>query len=186
MIIGLTGTYSSGKDLVAGYLVSWGFEHFSLSDMLREESRRRGVKPNRDVLINLGNELRAKEGYSTLAQRALLKTAGGGDYVISSIRHSEEAKLLLQKNNFYLVNVDAPIEKRFGWFDGREREEDDAIKTLADLEAYEAREMATEGPGQQLGLVRQLANETIWNDGSKQELENMISAIVSRLRAKGI
>ena len=36
MIIGLTGSYCSGKDTVANYIVqNYGFIHFSLSDEIR-------------------------------------------------------------------------------------------------------------------------------------------------------
>ena len=39
--IGVTGTLGSGKDTLAAYLVSKGFEHISLSDLIREELKKK-------------------------------------------------------------------------------------------------------------------------------------------------
>ena len=58
MIIGLTGANASGKGEAAGYLKSKGFAYYSLSDILREEAKLRGIEPSRENLIKLGNELR--------------------------------------------------------------------------------------------------------------------------------
>ena len=40
MIIGITGSYASGKDTVASILQEKGFIHYSLSDILREELKK--------------------------------------------------------------------------------------------------------------------------------------------------
>jgi len=53
MIIGLTGRNGTGKTEVANYLKSKGFELISLSDILREEARKRNMDEKRDNLKNL-------------------------------------------------------------------------------------------------------------------------------------
>ena len=78
MIIGLTGSFCGGKDSVADYLGEKGFIHFSLSDMLREELRKRKKKVTRENLQKIGKELREKHGDSVLAERALKKVKKGG------------------------------------------------------------------------------------------------------------
>jgi len=62
MIIGLTGKNGSGKTAVSEYLQSRGFEYYSLSDEIRREIRGRGLEITREILIDVGNELREKFG----------------------------------------------------------------------------------------------------------------------------
>lgn len=71
MIIGLTGKNASGKGEVAKFLQERGFHFLSLSDVLREELRRRRMGLTRDHLTRVGNELREKYGPSVLAERIL-------------------------------------------------------------------------------------------------------------------
>ena len=71
MIIGVTGSYASGKDSVAEYLIKKGFQHFSLSDEIRKELKKRKIKETRQNLIKLGNELRKKHGNEILAKRII-------------------------------------------------------------------------------------------------------------------
>ncbi len=56
MIIGLTGSYCSGKDTVADYIVGKsGFLHFSLSDEIRLIMKEQNIEPTRENLIVLGS-----------------------------------------------------------------------------------------------------------------------------------
>ncbi|MCX5687163.1 MAG: AAA family ATPase, partial [Candidatus Omnitrophica bacterium] len=73
MIIGLTGANASGKGEVASYLKSKSFEYYSLSDILREEAKARGIESSRENLIRLGNELRERNGPSVLADFVIKK-----------------------------------------------------------------------------------------------------------------
>ncbi len=114
MIIGLTGTYGSGKDTVAEYLEkTMNFEHFSLSDELRREIVKRGIPPLRENLIKLGTQLRASEGDSTLAKRVLKNIKPEKNYVVTSIRHPAEIEELKKHGDFFMANVDASVEIRF-------------------------------------------------------------------------
>ena len=58
MIIGLTGTISSGKSTVAEILIKKGFEHHTYSDILRLEAKKRNIEPTRQNLQKLGNKLK--------------------------------------------------------------------------------------------------------------------------------
>jgi dephospho-CoA kinase len=56
VIIGLTGSYCSGKDTVADYIVGKsGFLHFSLSDEIRLIMKEQNIEPTRENLIVLGS-----------------------------------------------------------------------------------------------------------------------------------
>ena len=90
MIIGLTGRNAAGKGAAADFLKSKGFTFHSLSDVIREEVKRRGLELTRDALIATGRELRAHHGTGYLAERILERIEPGMNYVVDSFRHEDE------------------------------------------------------------------------------------------------
>jgi len=163
MLIGLTGSYCSGKDTVAEYLVKKRkFIHYSLSDVLREEMRTRGIKITRENLIRFGTDLRKKHGNSILAKKVLLKCPKEENCVITSIRHQAEVMELRKRNDFFMINVDAPAKMRFARMVKRNREEDP--KTFEKFLEFEKKESQTKGPGQQVSRCMEMADITIQND----------------------
>ena len=113
MILGVTGLYASGKDTVAELLKEKGFFHYSLSDFIREEAKKRKVKDTRENLMKRGNELRQKHGYGILARWALQKMEWDKNYVVTSVRNPVEVEVLRTKTNFALINVCAPEKIRW-------------------------------------------------------------------------
>ncbi len=178
IIIGITGTNASGKDTAADFFKQHGFAAFSLSDILREEAKKRGVAENRDNLQNIGNELRAKFGFGYLAQEILKKI--NRDAIVTSIRHSEEVKTLKQAKNFFLIAVDAPIKLRYERTQKRQGSQD-----AIDFETFqkqEAREFEKSGAGQQLGLCLKMADYQIENDGTREEFNQKLSQILNTIQ----
>ena len=181
MIVGLTGFYCSGKDTIAEYLVKEkGFIHYSLSDILRDVLRRKGVKPTRDNLIKIGNKLREKFGNSFLAKKVLEKCTDNKNYVISSIRHPAEIEEFEKRNDFYLVNVKAPAKLRFKRMLERKREGD--VKTFDAFLRYEKTESQKNGSSQQLEMCKKLAFKTINNSGSKKDLYSKVDNLLENLQ----
>lgn len=165
-LIGLTGTNGAGKGEVANFLKRKGYGYVSLSDVIREELRSKGLEASRDHLIACGNELREKFGPDVLARRA----AAGihGPTVIDSIRNPAEVAFLRSLGNFVLVAVDAPLEVRFER--ARKRGRNESASTLEEFRRKEEQEKTREETGQQLDLCLKLADLTIINDGSLEEL----------------
>ena len=183
MIIGITGMYCSGKDTVAEYLVTKGFTHFSLSDLIREELGRRGIEVTRDNLIKVANEMRETYGHGVLGERALEKMKGiKGDFVISSIRHPAEVQALKKHGHFFLVEARAPISIRFQRIKKRNRENDP--KTLKELKEKEKLESQDSGPGQQLTNVVKLAQYVLVNDGTHKQQQKKIDRLFADLQKK--
>jgi len=181
MIIGVMGMYASGKDSVAAYLQQKGFDHYSLSDEIREEARRRKIKLTRENLIDLANHLREKYGPSILAERvaAKLHANPGRDYVVTSIRNPEELKWLQKEQQFVLVAVDADVRQRFEWLRKRSREEDP--KTFKELLQKEKLEQSSDPNKQQLHKVIKKAKIIIKNDGTMQDLHNKVEKLLTDL-----
>src|SRR5438105_971390 len=110
MIIGLTGKNASGKGEVAKYLQSRGFQYHSLSDMLREELKRRHMTPTRDHLTHVGNALREKYGPAVLAERILKKLVDNQNYIVDSFRNPAEVEAFKRRPDYVLWAVTAQPE----------------------------------------------------------------------------
>ncbi len=182
MIIGLTGSYCSGKDTVAEYLLNKrGFLHFSLSDELRKVLKSKNIEPTRENLIRIGTELRTKEGNGILAKMALEKMKGESDYIVTSIRHPSEVEELKKNKTFTLINVDAPAELRFERMKKRNRKGDP--ETFKEFLEMEKRESQCSGSGQQLKKTAELAETNFINDSSSlPELYKKIDSLLIKLR----
>ncbi|MDR3048629.1 MAG: AAA family ATPase [Elusimicrobiota bacterium] len=184
MIIGLTGSYASGKDTAADYIIrKFGFEHFSLSDIIREEMKAQGVEPTRENLIVFGTKLRAQNGNGVLSKMAIKKTDSGKNYCITSIRHPDEVLELKKNANFILIDIDAPAKIRFERMKKRNRNGDPQdFDTFVKLEQKESQE---EGSGQQLSKTAALADIKITNDSDDvKNLEKQIDALIKKFENK--
>jgi len=172
-LIGLTGTNGAGKGEVARYLQKKGYGYVSLSDVIREELQARGLEPSRDNLIACGNELREKFGPEVLARRAAEKITG--PTVIDSIRNAAEIAYLRSLGDFILIAVDAPVEIRFERV--RRRGRNESASTLKEFRQKEEQEKGRQENSQQLDLCLKLADITIINDGTLEELWKKLEAL---------
>src|SRR5262245_32215024 len=179
MLIGLTGRNAAGKGEVAKYLQSKSFYYHSLSDAIRDEIRARGQEPTRDVLIQTGNELRHRFGAAILAERILQKLDDDKNYVIDSIRNPAEVAAFRRAKHFRLIRVDAPVEVRFARTVRRGRENDPV--TLEKFIELENREVVGDEASQNLAQVEEMADDTLVNTASLDQLYPQIDALVSRL-----
>ena len=203
MIIGVTGKYASGKDSVAEYLVKKGFIHYSLSDEIREEAKKRELKETRENLIQLGNELREKFGSGVLAERVLMKILmklfplgkkfhEEKNYVLTSIRNPEEVKVLQNnldinqqqenKQYFTIIAVTADAKNRFQWLQQRAKEGDP--KTFQELVDKEKIEQSSDPGKQQLHKVEKMATKILKNDGTLEELHQKVETLLDDLKKK--
>jgi len=179
IIIGITGTNASGKDTAADFFKQQGFEAFSLSDILREEAKKRGLEVSRENLIALGKELREKFGLGYLAEETLKKIKANS--IVTSIRHPQEVATLKKSPHFSLIAVDAPIELRYKRVQKRDRGEKEG-ETLAEFKKLEAKEFASEGAGQQLGKCMAMAEYQIENDGTKEAFYQKLASLFNKIK----
>jgi dCMP deaminase len=180
MIMGLTGPNASGKGEVVKFLKCKGFYSYSLSDVIRETVRSRGLEITRDRLIEVGRELRCEEGNGVLAQRILSQIEEDKNYVVDSFRHPEEMKVFRTRPDFYLVLIQAEAEVRFARIRERKRESDAA--TLEEFLDLEKREKASKDSyGQQLAACEAEADFKITNNRSLSELTDQISELLPQL-----
>jgi len=180
MIIGLTGRNGSGKGEAVRFLQYKSFYPYSLSDVIREEVRMRGMEITRERLIEVGTELRSQGGTAVLAQRILKKLEGDKNYVIDSFRHPDEVQALRVRSDFHLIFIEASPEVRFKRVVDRGREKDaTTVEEFLEMEGREA--AAADWHGQQLEAVEKIADSTITNNASLGQLQADISELLQHL-----
>jgi dephospho-CoA kinase len=174
-LIGLTGTNGAGKGEAAAYFRTKGYAYFSLSDVIRDELRERGVPENRDALIRTGNDLRERHGPDVLAVRTMAKVGGRERAVIDSIRNLREIAFLRREKGFVLLAIDAPVEIRFARVAARGRDE-----SARDLEAFRKKEEMERAGGaaaQQLEACMAAADRVVVNDGTLPEFHRKLEEV---------
>jgi len=173
MIIGLTGSMGSGKGEVVKILEKVGFQYITLSQMVREEARKRGVPEEREKLMEVGNSMRAAEGNGVLAKRALKKIAESDEdkWVVDGIRNPAEVDELRKGEDVHIVGLHADRELLIERILKRNRESDpnNREEVLHKIEREWGKGESQEG--QQMEKCVQKADIIIENEGTLEELD---------------
>lgn len=143
-IIGLAGTFSSGKDTLAKFLTKkYGFVHISTSDIVRELSLEEFGSTDRKYLQIISNQYREERGNDYFAAEAynrylkLSESEQGSGLVISGMRSVGEAHKVKDLGG-KLVFVNAPIKLRYNRAKLRARDQE--VSSFEDFKASEAKE----------------------------------------------
>jgi dephospho-CoA kinase len=173
IIIGLTGSLSSGKGIIADHLSTLGFNHLILSNRIREEIRSRNQEPTRTLLQDVGNELRMLYGGAVLAERTAAIIANlEGNVVIDGIRNPDEITFLRNVLDAQIIGVDAPRVLRLDWYLARAKERGEDGTTEEDFIKVDNRDfgIGEPGSGQQVAKCLKMADIILENDHTKAEL----------------
>ena len=183
IIIGLTGKNAAGKGTVARILSQNKFIYHSLSDSLRDELKVLGKDETRENLIDIGNKLRIEGGPSVLADKMISKLNSTSNHIVDSIRNPFEVNSLRENfplNKFILISVDADARLRYDRLCSRGRIGDsDSWKSFVDQEKQE--ENNNDPNKQQLSKTMSMADYSIDNSGSLEDLESQVQKILSNL-----
>ncbi|MCP4035766.1 MAG: AAA family ATPase [bacterium] len=181
MIVGVAGRNGAGKGEVIKLLEAQGFCALSLSDVIRDVLRARGLEESRERMIETGRELRAEGGPGVLGEQLLAAMKDGVDYAVDSVRHPAEVEALRRGTGgqaFVLLWVDADEAIRFERIKARGRSGDP--ETLPALRELEGRELGSADPAaQQLEAVRSLADRALDNDSGLDALSRALDAALT-------
>jgi len=183
-IVGITGTLGAGKGTVVDFLVTQhNYAHYSARTLLTSLVKEQKLELNRNSLVAVANELRAKEGpaavVEALLKQALAATAhgGGAGAIIESVRTPGEVERLkaVGGERFQLLAVDADQTER--WRRVVQRKSATDAVSLERFAADEQREMESTQPHeQQLKAVMAMADFRVSNDGSERELQEAVAS----------
>ncbi len=177
-IIGVAGTFGSGKDTIADYLAdNQGFVHISTGDLVREESMKRHNSIERNpYLQETATYLRRTFGGDILIKRGLDRVEHDGKQhagvVFTGIRSLGEARGV-KKLGGTLVYVDAPIEVRFERIKDRKRDKE-AHVSLEQFKQSELKEQTKSDHEAEFNIykIEHEADIVIQNDS---DLETFVS-----------
>ena len=183
IVFGLTGKNASGKGTVAEILKKKNFTYHSLSDSLRDELKSLKKEETRENLIDIGNELREKGGPGVLADKLMPKLNSENNHIVDSIRNPLEVISLRKETllrRFFLISVDANSKLRYDRLCSRGRIGDtDSWEKFVEQEKKE--ENNDDPNKQQLSRTMEMADYSIDNSGTLEELEAQINRIISSL-----
>lgn len=169
-IIGLAGTFASGKDTLAEWIEQHGFYHVSTSDMVREGCKQKYGSTDRKHLYEYANITRTQQGAGIFVQRALDESKGRSKVIITGIRSIGEVEALHAAGG-RLVFVDALIDIRYERAHKRGRDEaDDSLESFKKSEEKELHRPIHNKTEQNIGAVRNMADEIIVNDSDLDTL----------------
>lgn len=175
-IIGIAGTNGSGKDSLGQVLADeHGWLFVSVSNMLRDDLRQRGLLIERENLRNLSAEWRRERGLGVIIDKAVdlfraQKTKYEG-LAIASIRNPGEADRIHELSG-QVVWVDASSRVRYERITTRVRGDEDR-KTYKEFMAEEQAEMNHSGDEATLNMAGVKAKSDIFleNNGSLEEFQ---------------
>jgi len=186
-IIGVTGTFGSGKDTVADILEKeFNIMHQNTSDVVREKSMERHGSIERDPYLKetatyyrkeFGGDYFVRECYKRYRE-AEDRYAG---VVITGIRSLGEARALNELGGV-LVQVDAPIEIRYERMVKRQRGEEGKL-TLEGFRESEAKERTggDDDTSFNIDKIGEMADIKIDNSGTYEEFVTKVHALAKEL-----
>ena len=176
MILGLAGSFGAGKGAVVEYLVTKkGFTHYSASKFITEEIVRRGLPVDRDSMIVVANDLRAKYGPSYIVETLYGQAQkAGGNAVIESLRAVAEVRKIKELGG-RVIGVDAKPEIRYERSVKR-----GSVKDEVSYEKWLEQERLESNPNDPtkqdiFGALKE-ADVIIENNGTFQDLDKEIEA----------
>ena len=126
LIVGITGMPGAGKTTAAGYLSKVGYGVISMGDVIRDEVRRRGLKPGLESQLRVMELVRKEHGPAALAVllESKITSMDGRVIVIDGIRSPEEVAHLGRLGSVRILAIHASPARRFEYLRGRGRHDD--------------------------------------------------------------
>lgn len=183
MILGITGSFGAGKGAAVDYLTTEkNFHHYSASGFITDEIKRRDLPVDRDSMILVANDLRAKHGPSYIIDSLYAQAEEtGGDSVIESLRAIAEVRRIKELGGLVL-GIDAPAELRYERAFSRQSEKDNVP-----YEKWLAQEKAESNPDDPtkqdiFGALKE-SDVVISNEGTMEELYSKLEQFLANNRS---
>ncbi len=180
-VICLVGPIASGKGTVVEILKENDYSPYSFSDRIKEEIKNRGLEITRFSLNEVSNELRQNVSADIWAKKngEVIDAEGKEFIVVDGARNPAEVQYLVNKYGAKVMGIVADQNLRFERLKSRGLVHENL--TFEEFKELDDRENAQQGETtQQINECLALANITIDNDGTieelKQKVENFISS----------
>jgi len=170
IVVGVAGMPGAGKATVKELVQKMGYSVVVMGDEIREETKRRKLKPTPENMGLVMLELRKKEGPCVVAKRCIpkIEKAKGRIVIVDGIRSPHEVEEFKKHfPNFTLFAVHASPRTRFQRLFKRKRSDDPK-----NWETFMKRDLRELDVG--LGNAIATADYMIVNEGTKVQLERKV------------
>ena len=180
IVVGVAGMPGAGKGTVREILQKMGYPVVVMGDEIREEAKRRRLKPTPENLGKVMLKLRKEEGPAAVAKRCIPKMEKAKEKVvvvegIRSLHEVDEFKKHFP--NFTLIAIHASPETRFRRLFQRRRSDDPKI-----WETFMERDSRELSVG--IGAAIAIADHMIVNEGAKGQLKRKTREVLKEALKK--
>jgi len=180
-VIGVAGMPGSGKGAFRRVIQRMGYPVVIMGDEVREEAKRRNLKPTPENLGKVMLQLREVEGPAAVAKRCIpkLKNAKEGMVVVDGIRSLHEVEEFKKHfPNFTLIALHTSPKTRYQRLSRRRRSDDPKS-----WETFMQRDLRELSVG--LGAVIATADHMIMNEGTIPQLRKKIQRVLKEVLGDG-
>ena len=180
LVIGLAGMPGSGKSLAVDTARQLGYSIVTMGDVIREETKKRGLDLTPENVGKVMLELRQEDGNFVIARRCIPKIQEIATYkvLVDGLRSLFEAEIFKDTfKKFSLIAIHAAPETRFRRLANRRRS-DDTLRREIFCER-DKRELSVG-----IGNVIAMAEELIINENSAEQVKSKIREAVGRIEQK--
>lgn len=126
LIVAITGMPGAGKSTAAEALVAKGWKRVVMGDVVREETKRRGLVADEANTGEVMRDLRRQHGETAIAELTLrsMQQSGSEGVVVDGIRSIAEVETFRKSAKVLLVAVHASRSRRFALLKERGRSDD--------------------------------------------------------------
>jgi len=177
VVVGIAGMPGSGKGVFRRIVQKMGYPVVIMGDVVREEVKRRKLKPTPENLGKIMLNLRELEGSAAIAKRCIpkVKNATRRIVVIDGVRSLAEVEEFKKHfPHFILIAIHASPKTRYQRLFRRKRSDDPT-----NWETFKQRDLRELGVG--MGAVIATANRTIVNEGTLAQLKNKIRQVMKEM-----
>jgi dephospho-CoA kinase len=180
LVVGLAGMPGSGKSLVVETAMEEGFSVVIMGDVVRSETRKRGLELNPQNIGRVMLELRAEGGAGVIADKCVLaiEEAQGSKVIVDGLRSLSEAEVFRARfPRFVLVAVHSSPEARFNRLYRRRRSDDpDGWGVFRERDL---RELSV-GLGGAIAMAEYLVVNEEGKDAARAEVRKVLGRIEAR------
>jgi dephospho-CoA kinase len=175
-IIAIVGMPGAGKAIVSKAASSHGIPVLVCGDVVREETKKRGLAPTPENTGKVMLSIRQEEGLAVVAKRLIPKIASSDALlvVVEGVRSMEEVKELRRNHAVVIVAVHASPKTRYERLVARGRSDDP--KSWEEFAERDEREL-----GVGIGNVIALAQEMLVNEKSFDDMNAASDTVLSRV-----
>jgi len=180
LVVGLVGMPGSGKSIVVETAQQKGYEVVVMGDVVREETRKRGLELNPKNIGAVMLDLRKKGGQGVIAEKCVprIERTESRKVIIDGLRSLNEADVFKAHfPSFSLVAVHASPETRFNRLNRRCRSDDPD-----GWEVFRERDMRELGVG--LGNAIAMAEYIIINEDDKKDVKAKAVEALARVEER--